>query len=1303
PHPTAPDISSYLPKEDYVIRSRVGFSNLATDVRFDPANKLVWMASGNQMRAFGMQGAMFVNQAMTDEQKSKIFAPSQALSHPLLNRTSIKEFRGKWVVKDNASDDFLFSFDYKKGDGDKALYARYQNIPKALLAYAYYESGTIRIWDIANKVLVKEYKQPRGLYPYAPDGGIAYGRFMLVDSLRAKRKITENESRIAHEGLKQSWSNAFHEKRDLFIKGMGKLGIAAEKKFRVLDLLTGRVSAALEPFGPHLGTCLKSGKTIMVKGQPLYLSSCHQYIGSDSEMMDLLAVWDLRSGKLLWSYQARLNDLGDQNGKQTYHYNLKADRIILPAHPVKTGHSQGNVSKIEIRRLSTGKVLQTALIAPSVISNGWATAEVGISDDGRHAAIGGTKGEVMLVDLQSGKQVWRSEARAFEEVAEEERFPYDPDWELDKPHMVKLLRGEVADSTKRASKVFPDSPGGYALRSEKAGLELVSFQNGDAVGGYKIRDIHTGDILARINVAPALYGDAALTPDGAHFALVVKDGARSRLRLYNSRTGEVVADLADGAQDEEWAFHGAKSWSEGFRSISGANAVFSPDGRWIFAAGTESDWTLYDSLDNKAYSMGSGSPYDYAKFEFDAHSRFLVLANLDGRVSVKDLTNMQTIPLAGASGEGHAFYTFKFLASKDGSKAVWASKERVDLWDLKQKKRLRQFKLDTDLQGGGLQCGTPLRAISPDGRFGAFHSCRHGKELGELWDLSDGKRLAVLDFIPSRFGADGRLVYGAAGINHVKVARVPDGAKMAEILAFEDNSWIVLTPQGFFNASAHGAQYLSILKGREAVSIDQAYDILYRPDLVKEALTGDPDGALEKAGRKLDLAAVMNNGAPPLIRSVTSQEGNQTEKQDVIIDAELALRSGGLGRVDVRVNGNLQTVCDGADTACRGLGAAISTASGDGDSQQSLQKVSRKVTLYPGRNVIEVVAYNSRNQIASAPARFEMVANYKLAAKSDLHILAIGINDYYDSGLKLQYALSDATGIIDGFSKAASGHFGQVHVTKVFDEAATTAGIEAAFEKVAKQAKPQDVFLFYIAGHGKSQDGHYYYLPQDFVDKGEDSIKEQGIGREKWRAYFSRILAEKSVLLYDTCESGSLVSRQSRSLNSRAMADRLKRATGRSTLAATSEEGVALEGIGGHGVFTYSILEGLTEADSDNDNFIELTELAGYVQQRLPDLSHKYFGYRQIPETQVVNSFPLGQKITKQVQSSDQFIPSTSTHVVIANVEVRKTGDESGQIIQSLDPGTLVRLVSENNGWAHIARKGKLLGFVPHTAIVAQQ
>jgi hypothetical protein len=79
------------------------------------------------------------------------------------------------------------------------------------------------------------------------------------------------------------------------------------------------------------------------------------------------------------------------------------------------------------------------------------------------------------------------------------------------------------------------------------------------------------------------------------------------------------------------------------------------------------------------------------------------------------------------------------------------------------------------------------------------------------------------------------------------------GKLLASLFNGGNEAWAALTPQGFFAASSSKADaLLSIVRGLDSISIGQTWQSLYAPDLVREALAGDPDGGLGRASQVTD-------------------------------------------------------------------------------------------------------------------------------------------------------------------------------------------------------------------------------------------------------------------------------------------------------------------------------------------------------------------------------------------------------------------------------------------------------------------
>jgi len=472
--------------------------------------------------------------------------------------------------------------------------------------------------------------------------------------------------------------------------------------------------------------------------------------------------------------------------------------------------------------------------------------------------------------------------------------------------------------------------------------------------------------------------------------------------------------------------------------------------------------------------------------------------------------------------------------------------------------------------------------------------------------------------------------------------------------------------------------------------MDSFFDSLYRPDLIAAAIQGDKAGTLREAESKLRIGTILAGGMPPRVVIASPAPNSDSNADSVEVTSEIAASSGGVGRLEWRVNGVTRAV--------RSLSVAAAAKGGPPLS------VSERLALDADDNLIEVVAYNSANEIASSPQSINVRWKHSGSAVGPrLYVMAIGIDDYWDGRLRLSFAAGDARQIAKGFQDAGSGIFSKVEPFLLVDSEATRAGIAAKFDEIARSIRSSDVFILYVAGHGVTNEGKYFFIPQDFRFDGEGSFATAGIGQSDWQLWLSRIAARKSLLMFDTCESGTLTMDQTvRGLDHVAALERLTRSTGRSVLAAASDTGPALEGFQGHGVFAYSVLEGMGAADLGHTGVVLVTALASFVNQRVPEISYEKFKIRQVPQMRLTGEdFIVGRSISIVAADGDVSYPQQATHVVIRDARIT---DDKGQDIAdgpTLLVGTMVRVISETGGMVAVARDGKKVGFVKKDSIAS--
>lgn len=176
----------------------------------------------------------------------------------------------------------------------------------------------------------------------------------------------------------------------------------------------------------------------------------------------------------------------------------------------------------------------------------------------------------------------------------------------------------------------------------------------------------------------------------------------------------------------------------------------------------------------------------------------------------------------------------------------------------------------------------------------------------------------------------------------------------------------------------------------------------------------------------------------------------------------------------------------------------------------------------------------------------------------------------------------------------------------------------------------------------------------------------------------------------------------------------MARATGRTFLTAITDDAPALEGYHRHGVFTYALLDALDHTDVNNNGLIEVSGLADYIDQKVPDYAFEASELRQIPQRSVVgNNFPPTNKLAVLTASTGPTVASIAVPPTIAAVptkpisstpaDVFNRTNDTGTSIQRLPVGTLVTVVRTDGAWTLVAKEGKSVGYVAQTALAPIQ
>jgi WD40 repeat protein len=670
--------------------------------------------------------------------------------------------------------------------------------------------------------------------------------------------------------------------------------------------------------------------------------------------------------------------------------------------------------------------------------------------------------------------------------------------------------------------------------------------------------------------------------------------------------------------------------------------IFTPDSKFLIGKYGEAAWRSFVSIWNMETGEMKELGLEYFPISIDISpdGKFLLVG---GRFTC--IYNIATMQIVNKF-KSHNYSYAKFL--ENGKYVVTLSGPKVQLWN-----RTTGVQLDEKNLASSLIWRDISIQVSPNGKFCAiplnsetriYHAVNEKLQLSVTLDsyargcvfddsresvflinnasiikynMANGARTEVLGILPQKGGNENRWKSNQNGclVNLISINKgnhllITDYQGVSNIYSVKkniieaiiytkgDQDYAFVTPDGRMEGTAAAIENLHWVIGNRDVALGNTYDQMYTPRLLSQIF------AEELKGNEVTLDAIIN--MTPEIKITSPAQNFTTSSLNLTVTCELKENGDEIKQVRIYVNDKL------VSDETRGMKAAGNTA-------------TFQVTLLPGVNSVKAVAI-TKNGYQSGAASVSVTFS-GTTAESRLFVMAIGIDKYKNPAYNLNFAVADASAILERIKNSASGIFKSIHVFSYQNESAKRDSILAGFDKVASLAQPQDAFILFYAGHGVMSEGSPetpkdFYLVLHNVTQlyGKDELlKAQGISAVELREVSKKIAAQKQVVFLDACQSGAAVETFAmRGAAEEKAVLQLARSTGSYLIASTGSEQYATEFKElGHGVFTYALLQGLN-CNSDGlekNRKVTIKELEAYLNDNIPSLTEKYHGTVQYPKS----------------------------------------------------------------------------------------
>jgi hypothetical protein len=447
--------------------------------------------------------------------------------------------------------------------------------------------------------------------------------------------------------------------------------------------------------------------------------------------------------------------------------------------------------------------------------------------------------------------------------------------------------------------------------------------------------------------------------------------------------------------------------------------------------------------------------------------------------------------------------------------------------------------------------------------------------------------------------ANGNVVTSAVGDGTIRWYRWSDGK---ELLALFVNSatkvWVAWTPSGYYMASPGGEDLIGWQVNR---GWSQAADFFpasrfrqrfNRPDIVQLALeTFDEDAAIKQANeitrRRQDTRQLIEH-LPPIIRISGPANGMHVQNATVMLNYAMRSPSGQpIERIDVLLNGR----------PVKAVGLPIQAVATDTEIQGSVD-----VTLTQKVTEVGLIAWTGG--LASEAVSVKLAWDAAPEATRKLVALVVGVSNYADPAMKLNYAAKDAR----DFDAALKGQKGRYYVdveTRILtDRDVTRASVIEGLQWLEQSAtNPNDVSVLFFAGHGSTDEKQTYWFYTS--DASNRDVRIKGISQDETRKTLQN-LQGKVLWFLDTCHAGDAAKLPPVDVNIFVNTVTSPENGGIVVFASSTGRQLSAESSDwGNGAFTKAIIEGiqLGKADLLGDGFITTSSLDTFVEHRVRALT----------------------------------------------------------------------------------------------------
>lgn len=732
----------------------------------------------------------------------------------------------------------------------------------------------------------------------------------------------------------------------------------------------------------------------------------------------------------------------------------------------------------------------------------------------------------------------------------------------------------------------------------------------------KIWDTGNGKLLYDLKGHTHSVSSADFSPDGKNIVSAMENGTA---KIWDAENGSLILNINAHADEI-------------------TSVKYNSAGNRIVTSSADKTAGVWDAATGKLIAILKGHESEINSAEFSPDGTKIVTASWDNTAKIWETESGKLIAdLVFKSG-----VVTSASFSPDGNEVITSSwDDSPKIWNAEDGKFL--FDLPSDYIGSNLVRFSPdgkkIVAVSSGGRTAVVIDAENFKSLFYLkghtaniesvqfsydskrivtassdhslilWNAGNGEKLAEMKghtgtVRSACFSHDGSKILSSSTDTRCILWEADSGKELLSWMAIDSTDNIIMHTSGLFDASPAAMKQMFWMADNNVIELEQVKERYWEP------------GLWEKIIAKIKLRDVTNKDfikLQPLVEL--------SEVTNGVLAITLTKREGGYGRISVMIN-NIEDTLD-----LRGSG--FDTTSPKQVIYYNLD--SRKHIQSGNENIITVNAWSSDGSIEGKGISVSYLPTYvKGLVDPALYAIVLGVSDYSNEKLNLRYARKDACSVSTAIKLSAdnlfSGNTFVYTLTSPGDKLPNKENIRNTFNEISKLARPEDVFVLYMSGHGVSsgnaESGDFYYLTCDATSKSladySDSsyLAKYCVSTIEFTEWMNSIPALKRVVMIDACGSGkaidNLVQPKTIEQSQIKAIDRMKDRTGMFVITGCAADQKSYEAYRyGQSLLTYTLLQGMRGAALRKNYYVDVFTLLNYAQEEVPKLAEGLGGIQQ--------------------------------------------------------------------------------------------